>query len=190
MPELVGLWGYAGSGKDTAAEALVADGWRRDAFADRMRTALYALNPKVVGSARVSDLVADFGWDRAKRECLEVRELLQRFGTEAGRSVLGENVWVDALMRNVQPGERVVVTDMRFPNELAAIRGAGGLTVAILRRDYGPVNGHVSETALADLGLFDVVLENDGTVADLHEQIRAAVNPRPANSVARVEDQS
>lgn len=192
MTRLLGLWGYAGSGKDTAAEALIADGWRREAFADRLRAMLYALDPIIGefhggGPLRLRESVDFWGWDRAKRQESEVRELLQRLGTEAGRQVLGENVWVEATMRAIGPDERVVVTDMRFENELRAIREAGGLAVAILRRDYGPVNGHASETALADLGLFDVVIENDGTVADLHARIREAVESRAANSVNTVE---
>lgn len=196
MITIVGLMGYAGSGKDAAAQALVEDGWRRDAFADRMRAMLYALNPIVFvdqfgGYERLRALVGFDGWDRVKRDVPEVRELLQRLGTEAGREILGENVWVDALMNAWERAvcARTVVTDVRFPNEYRAIREAGGLLVRIERPGVEAVNGHASEHALRDF-VPDVVIENGGTLADLHASIRLAIGHGPVRNVATVEDKS
>ena len=182
MTRLIGLWGYASAGKDEAARALVEDGWRRDAIADRVRAGLLALNPLIYTASfeagqyeRLSDVVRDFGWDNAKRSFREVRELLQRFGTEAGRAIHGENVWIDALMRgwHAAGAPPTVITDVRFPNEAAAIEAAGGITVAITRPGVEPANGHASETALGlDSWLFDHLIDNTGTVADLHAEIR------------------
>lgn len=176
---LIGLWGFAGCGKDTAAEALVVDGWRRDAFADRLRAMLYALDPIVLrytGTWRVRELVDRHGWDQAKRDNPEIRELLQRLGTEAGRGVLGENVWVNAVMNAWKESGKqpTVITDMRFRNEANAIVQAGGITVAIHRPGCKPVNGHVSETALEGWD-FDFVINNAGTIEDLHMTIRDLV---------------
>ena len=42
---IVGLNGVAGSGKDTAALALMAMGYERRSFADPMRTGLLGINP-------------------------------------------------------------------------------------------------------------------------------------------------
>ncbi len=171
-PTLIGLWGYAGAGKDTAAEALVADGWTRAAFAGPVYTALLALDPKVADHGwRVSDVVHEQGWDSAKRSYPEVRRLLQRMGTEAGRRVHGENVWIDALFRTVDPGQRVVITDVRFENEAKAIYVRGGLVVEIFRPGVGPANGHASEVRLPD-GAIDRTIRNDGTVAELHAKMR------------------
>jgi hypothetical protein len=197
VTRLIGLWGFAGSGKDEAAKALVEDGWRRDAFADRMRAMLLALDPYVdpgFFKVRLSEMLEEYdfeeqpalAWDMVKRDlnCSpEVRRLLQRLGTEAGRGVLGENVWINALMNDwhVLGYPRTVVTDCRFENEARAIRDAGGLTVAILRPGVGPVNGHASETALAGWP-FDFTVHNDRDVEHLHEVIRA-IGHGPANSV-------
>ncbi|QEQ94091.1 deoxynucleoside monophosphate kinase [Streptomyces phage Saftant] len=178
---LIGLSGYAGAGKDEAAAALVVGGWRRDAFADRLRAFLYALDPWVnvsvdVGVARLSKLVDAYGWDRAKRTFPEVRRLLQRAGTEAGRKVLGTQVWVDALMKDFQPhDEALVVTDVRFKNEADAIREAGGVVVRIERPGVGPKEDpggwvHESEVAL-DHYDFDVTVKNDGTIEELHDRL-------------------
>jgi hypothetical protein len=178
---LIGLSGYAGSGKDEAAAALVVGGWRRDAFADRLRSFLYALDPWVtvsvdVGVARLSKLVDAYGWDRAKRTFPEIRRLLQRCGTEAGRQVLGAQVWVNALMNDFDPeNEALVVTDVRFPNEADAIREAGGVLVRIERPGVGPHTDpggwvHESDVAL-DHYDFDVTVKNDGTIEELHDRL-------------------
>ncbi|QMP84513.1 deoxynucleoside monophosphate kinase [Streptomyces phage Endor1] len=178
---LIGLSGYAGSGKDEAAKALIVGGWRRDAFADRLRQFLYNLDPWVtvspdVGVARLAKLVDAYGWDRAKRTFPEIRRLLQRTGTEAGRKVLGAQVWVDALMRDFDAeNEALVVTDVRFQNEADAIRKAGGVMVRINRPGVGPATDpggwvHESEVAL-DHYDFDVTVNNNGDEIQLHEHM-------------------
>jgi hypothetical protein len=171
-PRLLGLWGYAGSGKDTAAEALVADGWTRAAFAGPVYAALLALDPYVdAAAAPLSLVVARLGWEKSKRHYAEVRGLLQRMGTEAGRKVHGENVWIDALFRTVEPGQGVVITDVRFPNEAAEIRHRGGKVVGIMRAGVEPANEHSSENAMRGYPL-DYFVANDGTVAELHAKMR------------------
>ncbi len=151
---IVGLVGKAGAGKDTVGRYMRPMGWRRVAFGDLLKDALYALDPTVsLGGAQVSTraLVDAIGWDQAKVHP-EVRGLLQRLGTEAGRGVLGESVWVDALMRQIHDREPTVVTDVRFPNEVQAIRGRGGVIVLVRRVGLEAGEGwraHASE-ALAD----------------------------------------
>lgn len=183
MTRLVGLSGYARSGKDTAAQALVDLGWRRDAFGDRLRDFLLALNPIVdidvwedeydpsnygAGSARLSDVIASRGWERAKDELVEVRQLLQRCGTDAGRKVLGDDVWVNAVIdRHLVEFQPLVIADVRFPNEAKAVKDSGGVIVRIERPGIGPKASpdgsvHVSETALDDWP-FDAVVTNNGT---------------------------
>lgn len=176
MTPLIGLSGYAQSGKDSAAAALVGDGWERRAFADTLRAFLYALNPMVLPSGtRLRSFVNAYGWETAKTTCPEVRELLQRCGTEAGRQVIGENVWVDATLRDLGDTP-VVVTDVRFRNEADAIRARGGIVVRVVRPGVGPLrmsdgSVHPSETAL-DGCPFEHLLHNDGTLDDLHCEVR------------------
>jgi hypothetical protein len=191
--KIVGLHGFAQVGKDTAANYLVErQGYRRIAFADPMRSALLKLNPWVNlkgASGEVSSwneskfqsllqfctlhtLVDELGWDVAKTGVPEVRQLLQRFGTEIGRDMFGENFWVDLAMKQVDESEhpRWVFTDMRFPNELEAVKARGGTAVKLVRPGYGPVNGHVSDAGLPD-ELFDALAFNDGSVQHLEEQM-------------------
>ncbi|MFI1655648.1 hypothetical protein ACH4ZU_12175 [Streptomyces sp. NPDC020472] len=175
---LIGLAGAARSGKDTAAQALLDNGWTRRAFADKVRDMLYVVNPTLVDESYFSGLtdlayeVDTYGWSGAKEQYEEVRKMLQRLGTEGGRAILGENVWVDALFRDYATWGPTVITDVRFPNEANAIRAHGGLVVAIQRPGQEPIReaGHVSENALAGY-LFDDVILNDSTVAQLHDRV-------------------
>lgn len=167
MNTLIALSGYAQTGKDTIAEILVNEkGYERRAFADVLRQMLYALNPIVGNTRRVQDMVDEFGWDKAKAEP-EVRALLQRMGTEAGREVLGENVWVDFTLRNLAP--KTVITDCRFPNEAMATKDRGGFVVRVERPGVVAVNEHSSDSALDDWP-FDYVLPNSSSLERLRER--------------------
>jgi hypothetical protein len=170
---LVGLCGFAQSGKDTLAAMMIRhNGFERRAFADPMRTILYKMNPFVItyddggmpNIKRVQTLVDSFGWEYAKKHS-EVRELLQRLGTEGGRNLLGENVWVDALFK--EPYKNLVITDVRFKNVAEAIHKRGGKIIRIIREGVNAVNAHFSEHAYSEQ---DYTIINDGTIFDLHEK--------------------
>lgn len=167
---IIGLSGYAQSGKDTVAELLCLNyGYTRLSFADPMRDAIYTLNPIVFNlNSRVADLVDEFGWDVAKANP-EVRRLLQVFGTEVGRKQFGENFWVQQAFDKVE-SDRVVFADVRFPNEANEIIQYGGQVWRVNRHNHAPVNGHKSEHAM-DNFMFKHVLYNDGTLDDLSDEV-------------------
>jgi hypothetical protein len=180
--KVVGLVGYAGSGKDAAAKALVEDGWVRVAFADAVREAALAINPSissvgpVVPRMPLRDLVEIAGWESAKSNP-EVRQLLQRLGTEAGRNIHGPDCWVNIARRKIEATDaNVVITDVRFPNEVEMVRQMGGKLIAIARPGVGPVNDHVSDSGLAMLrSQCDQHIDNGGALEFLHASIREAV---------------
>lgn len=189
---LIGLSGYAQSGKDTVGSLLVEhQGFLRLAFADKVKEALYAINPVVGLNTKtgnpvylknfIDSLPGSFNqkWDRAK-ELEEVRRLLQRLGTEAGRKILGPNVWVDPVMEgiynNLRDGiTRFVITDCRFPNEAEVIKKRGGHMIRVVRPETGPARdskGHVHESEIAlDSWPFDYHIYNEGTLSDLQVKV-------------------
>jgi hypothetical protein len=175
----IGLSGYARAGKDTVGKILVEEhGYIRASFADKLREAIVAINPIVQfknnDTHRIADLVDGIGWEDAKTGYPEVRRLLQAMGTEAGRKILGENVWVDLAFRDLPDGAKVAFTDTRFENEATAIKATGGELWRIERPGFAPVNQHVSETAL-DSHPFDVFIENDGSLEQLHNRVTIAL---------------
>lgn len=167
----IGLIGYAGSGKDTVADHLVRHGFARVAFADPVRDVLLSINPLVTRDGlRIREAVAAQGWDTAKRQFPEVRELLQGLG-EGVRTALGESVWVEHALRRLDALRGpVVVTDVRYHNEAHALRSRGFTLVWVRRPGVGPANSHASETGIP-VERADVVLTNDGSIQELREAV-------------------
>jgi len=167
---IIGLSGYSSSGKDEVAKILIKDhGYKRIAFADAIREALYELNPFVSERLRVTDLVDEYGWDFAKKNA-EVRRLLQIFGTEVGRAQFGEDVWAMKVLNELDFHDKVVVTDVRFGNEFYGIKWNHGEMWRVERPGIEPANDHVSEHAL-DGWEFDRVIKNAGSLDDLAELV-------------------
>jgi hypothetical protein len=167
---IIGLSGYAQSGKDATANLLCLNyEYTRRAFADPMRHALVTINPKLDSITRVSDYVDDYGWDIAKKNP-EVRRLLQVLGTDFGRRMIGDDVWIKMAMSDLRQGDRVVISDVRFPNEAQAIKAMGGSMWRINRHNHSAVNNHASERAM-DNYMFDHVIYNDGTLDDLSDEV-------------------
>jgi hypothetical protein len=177
--QLIGLSGYARSGKDEAAKALGELGYQRVAFADKLRAFLYALNCPVqpfdghFPTLTVQEVVDRYGWDGYKSTPYgdHLRVLLQRLGTEAGRGVLWDSIWIDAAFHDLDLDGKYVVTDCRFPNEAAAVRDRGGYMVRIERTGVGPANSHPSETSLDDYN-FDHWIANDYSLGEFHDAVK------------------
>ena len=174
---VIGLAGYARAGKDTVAKMITEYEFEQRSFAAPLKQALYNLNPLVDVvddvSCRVADLVDSVGWERAKSSP-GVRSLLQRLGTEAGRNVLGQDVWVNALFNTPNKG-RLVISDVRFPNEAQAIKARGGLLWRVERPGFGPANDHMSEVAL-DGYAYDGVIQNTGDINDLQISVKEVID--------------
>lgn len=179
---LIGIGHTARAGKDTAAQALVRDlGYTRIGFADALKELALEADPMVlraVGAVNVRPdhgtlkwVVRTNGWDDAKARMPEVRRFLQNLGVGA-RKVFGEDVWVDRVMLLAQGIDKLVVPDVRFPNEAAAIKAAGGHLVKIERNAYvGVGRNHESETALAEFDGWDKVIPNNRQITDLEQEI-------------------
>lgn len=173
--KLLAFSGYARAGKDTAVQVLRTEGYQRVAFADLMRTFLEKLNPIVASSGRPSnpvrimDVIERYGWDGYKESIFgtEIRELMQRLGTECGRQLLDDNIWIDSALNKLDPENYYAVADCRFVNEADAIRKRGGKVIRINRPGVGPANQHPSEISLDDYD-FDAVINND----DDHDELR------------------
>lgn len=108
-----------------------------------------------------------------------VRRLLQVWGTEY-RRWQDEDYWVKALRAWLacrEPGENVVVDDVRFRNEAELIHERGGLLVRLEPWDGwepGPHSDHPSETQLDEYQKFHMVLrprrgELDSAVRRVYE---------------------
>jgi len=109
---------------------------------------------------------------------------LQKTGTEAMRHTFGDDFWVKTLKRRVLASRDTcfVITDVRFPNEAAAIKSWGGFVVDVVRPQApealadGRDSDHPSETALDLYADWDGVIINDGTIEQLRDQVTKLVD--------------
>jgi hypothetical protein len=186
---LIGLVGYARSGKNTVAELLGAQ-WAQVAFADPLREAVYEANPVVWPAgdtltppvfssfhegaviSRYRDAIDELGYEIAKDSYPEVRGALQ--GTGKAIRALDPEFWLRMGMQRVDDQRTrgpVVVTDVRYPNEADAIRERGGLIVRVYRTGTAPgPNAHESETALDDYEE-DLAIENHYSLEALADRV-------------------
>lgn len=166
---IIGLTGYAQSGKDTVAKVLVDKfGFERIAFADPIRQFCYEHNPIVAWVANepvyLKHVVDRDGWEGAKKSD-SVRRTLQNVGV-AARNVFGEDFWIKQALRRVLNGD-YVITDVRFENEARAIKLYDNSQIWRVRRPgITAVNSHVSESQMDDYKV-DQILLNSGSVEDL-----------------------
>ena len=165
---IIGFSGKARTGKDTAADMLLAEaGGYRYAFADPIRGMLKALGLDMT----------ERRWQEAKEEPIEVfggkspRYLMQTLGTEWGRNMVCDTLWLNLaefVLKNNGPG--MIISDLRFENEADWVRRQGGLVVHITRPGAVAVRSHASEAGIA-AHKDDLHVVNDGTKADLREQL-------------------
>ncbi|HEV8191911.1 MAG TPA: AAA family ATPase, partial [Ktedonobacterales bacterium] len=137
MRNIVAITGRMGSGKTTAARALVAAIPRaaRVAFARAVRIDVASLlrDQYYVGVPWEEDASCD--WiDEHKAD---MRTLLQGLG-EGVRQVVAEDYWINRLdeylaeLEYLQaPGQLFVVDDLRYENEAAWVRSQGGLIIRL-----------------------------------------------------------
>jgi hypothetical protein len=153
VTRLIAFTGPAGSGKTTAAEALMEQGWARVKFADPLKNMLRTFY--------MSCGIDDYGYIEARIEgdmkeepCPFLRgrtprHAMQTLGTEWGRSCIAPDVWVSAWRTRVagllNRGVDVVTDDCRFENEAEAVRALDGKVVRILGREKGIPGNHASE---------------------------------------------
>lgn len=171
---LVAFTGRAGAGKSTAAFHLVErHGWVRMRFAGPLKSMMAALGlsgAEIEGDRK--EVPSDLLCGKTPRFAM------QTIGTEWGRDLIGEDLWIRAWRKAFErtlPGSCVVVDDCRFPNEVEAIRSAGGIIVNVDRVGVGArsgMAGHASETH--DLP-FDLKIQNEGAIESFFTSIETTL---------------
>lgn len=182
--EVLGLAGYARSGKDTVAQELLNHGYMPMSFAGPIKKAMLTLNPLVDEDKTYKDIVDDMGLEAAKGEYPEVRRLLQVFGTEVGRNMFSEDFWVEQALQSIPDGFKVVFTDVRYPNEANMIKEFGGQVWWVQREGVGPLNDHPSENSLEGYP-FEFHIANNGTIEELRDKVLAGLNNDPVLTLER-----
>jgi len=140
---IIGIAGFQGSGKDTIADYLQnIYGFKRDSFAATLKDAVAAVfgwdRELLEGRTRESRAwreTVDPWWSkRLNMPDLTPRLVLQKWGTEVARKSWHNDTWIASLENKLnQAHNDVVITDVRFPNEIQAVRNAGGIVIRVVR---------------------------------------------------------
>jgi hypothetical protein len=201
---IIGFCGFIGSGKDTAADYLVNfHEFRRDSFAATLKDAVahvfgwdrVLLEGKTKEARAWREQVDPWWAERLGMPALTPRWVLQYWGTEVCRRAFHDDIWIASLENKLRKSsDNIVISDVRFPNEMKAIRNQGGSVVWVQRGDlpdwYGlafransgdsdaqqklaALGIHASETAW--VGDFDDVVDNNGSIEHLYAQIKSLV---------------
>lgn len=187
LPNVIGICGQAGAGKDTAAKWFIERGYGRSGFADPIK---WMLNQAFGWSMADWD---DRSWKEgvvghaldstyARQRDITPRALAQWLGTEVVRNNFGNDAWVNVWKQRWhdtgQP--RTVVSDVRFQNEVDAIHKLGGIVIRVTRGPYtGRLFFHENERTdtvhdserTGELRFVDHHITNDGTIQDLYESL-------------------
>jgi hypothetical protein len=176
---IIGLVGKAKSGKDTVADYAVKNyGFEKAAFADDLKALcknMFDLTDAQIHTQEGKETVD-------VRYGITPREILQKVGTDWFRSVY-PNIWVNRLITKLQQrtADDFVVTDIRFPNEVDAIKSIGGIIVRIVRTEGGDIGtfaAHASETALDNIPftkIDHIITAGSGELDKLYEGIKQVV---------------
>ena len=208
---IVGITGFIGSGKDTIADYLVTfKGFRKMSFAEPLKDAISAifgwdrelLEGRTAHSREWREQVDPWWAARLDLPHLTPRFVLQQWGTEVGRRAFHDDIWIASVenkLRSIK--DNIVLSDARFPNELKAVKNAGGITIRV-NRGENPVwydaaiefsrgyysagymdarkvleehNVHASEYSSVGLR-HDYYIDNNGTVDELHRKVDSIIN--------------
>lgn len=208
---IIGFVGLIGAGKDTAADYLVNFyGFRRDSFANTLKDAVSnvfgwdrTLLEGRTKEAREWREQVDTWWaDRLEIPKLTPRWILQYWGTDVCRKAFHDDIWIASLENKMRKTkDNIVISDVRFPNEITAIHNAGGIVIRVKRGDdpewfdaavsanKGPIGNstwslsrlkleklgiHASETSWVG-GDIDYTVWNNASIDDLFAQLKNLV---------------
>jgi hypothetical protein len=218
---IIGIVGLIGSGKDTIADYLQnIHQFRRESFAHTLKDAVACVfgweRELIEGRTRSSrewrEQVDPWWAERLNMPNLTPRYVLQVWGTEVARRGFHDDIWIASLENRLRKTQDdVVISDCRFPNEIQAIRNAGGVVIRVKRGpepewyelaetvNRGPKENiewrlsknrleeygvHASETAWVGTD-FDAVIDNNATGLDtLYQQIKQLVDQLKSNDLA------
>lgn len=166
--KIIGLTGRARSGKDTVAN-IISDTYRYPAIAlaDPIKQATYVM---------LEPFLAHLKDDMQKEKTIPAlgvspREIWQTLGTEWGRQLINENIWLIIAKERISMLEKLghegaVITDVRFNNEAEMVRDMGGTVYHVQRDDADEVVKHDSEA-----GVYfrdgDVAIDNNAGLKEL-----------------------
>ena len=202
---IIGICGFIGSGKDTAADYLVNfHEFRRESFASTLKDAVSAvfgwdrdlLEGRTKEAREWREQVDPWWANRLNKPQLTPRWILQYWGTEVCRVGFHDDMWIASLENKLRKSsDHVVISDCRFPNEIKSIKDAGGRVIWVQRGELPSWHIMAAKANQGDifaaeklkaLGVhasetawvgtdFDCIIDNNGSIDHLYQQLKSLV---------------
>lgn len=178
--QVFGITGRKYHGKDTAARELVLHGFDLLRFADPLKNMLRAFYQTMELSS--AEIERRLEGDLKEVPCIYLngrtpRYAMQTLGAEWGRDLIHPDLWIDSLMRRAQGRDKVVISDVRYPNECETVKRLDGKVIRVDASDRVGANqfsNHSSETQINALPA-DVEIDNNGTPFELSCAVKAVL---------------
>lgn len=201
---IIGIVGFIGSGKGTVGNHLVEKHqYSATSFAKTLKDATAAIfnwpRDLLEGDtpqSREWRETVDPWWSKKFGRPITPRWVLQYIGTDVMRMHFNSNIWIWSVEKQiVESGKNIVITDVRFPNEIDLIHKLGGRIVWVrksqlpewydlARAANDPMFLHAPEAhdEVTKLGVHpsewewvgcdvDYTIYNDGTLEQLYENV-------------------
>jgi hypothetical protein len=180
---LIGLVGLISSGKNTVAERLVTHhGYKRDSFAKSLKDAVSSMfnwdREMLEGNTPESRKwreQPDKFWSEKMGKEITPRWVLQYFGTEVMRQGMYDAIWVDSVIGRYK-GDKTVISDTRFQNEIKTIKAHGG-KILLVKREEIPTREEMQKQGTHQsewdwIGSdFDYIIDNTSSLEGLNANI-------------------
>ena len=207
MKNIISFVGFKSSGKNTAADALIPHGYVPFSFADALKDSVAAIFcwdrqmlEGITEESREFRETVDVWWaEKLGIPHFTPRWMMQNFGTNIMRMSFHDDIWILNVERRIDvlaaealnTNMSVVLTDVRFPNEVSMVKRRNGKVIRIQRgaeplwmKTAARANGGnaMALAKIKELGIhpsefawigteFDGLIINDGTVSELHKAV-------------------
>jgi len=169
---IIGITGKKRHGKDTVSDYLVEKyGFKKYVLADILKRALKEMfsltDDQLWGNKKE---VKDKFWNYSPRE------LMQIVGTNLIRDQFDKDFFVKSLRKKIleESFERVIVSDIRFLNEVKMIEDLGGIVYRVKRNSIKNEDSHCSENDLDNKEF--ITIQNNTSLNELYNKIDIIMN--------------
>lgn len=176
---IIGLIGYAGSGKDTTADFLVENyNFTKLSFGSILKDVVASLFswPRELlegdtNESRIFRETKDEWWSKELNMEITPRKMFQMIGTDIMRNHFHTDIWLLSLKKKLTQYDNVIITDIRFNNEYDFVKKLGGIIIKIVRPNISILN-HSSELSIDKFDYDYSIINNDNIESLLFKIIK------------------